>query len=380
MMNAFVACLTACLWLGVSTDPTSEPWCYNRPSCSDVTWPTIASKDCNGTQQSPIDIVIANVQPDANLTSFKFTGYDDQTVLTEIKNTGTTIDIRLDHTRVNVEGGDLPGLFVSRQIHFHWGNSSAFPGSEHTVDGKRYPMELHVVNEAVRDGSMSGNPALAVLGVFIEASNDTGKPTSWKRLTSYLKKITNAGDKALISHNISMDDLLSGVDRTKYYRYLGSLTTPNCTEGVLWTIFKEPVKVSQDLLDLFTTTVYINQTNSPLMTNTFRGVQPINGRVVRSQVAGTSRSTGPLTLTSTAKPTTLTATAKLTTPKSAVKPTTLTSKPTTTTSTAKPTTPTSPKSNAAKPTTPHSNATNLSQALMCPLLSLALLFCILPFF
>ncbi len=47
-----------------------------------------------------------------------------------------------------------------------------------------------------------------------------------------------------------MDDLLPGVDRTKYYRYLGSLTTPNCDEGVIWTIFKDPIKVSQDLVSL----------------------------------------------------------------------------------------------------------------------------------
>ncbi|KAF4111738.1 hypothetical protein G5714_008769 [Onychostoma macrolepis] len=163
-----------------------------------------------------------------------------------------------------VEGGDLPGLFNSTQFHLHWGNGSATPGSEHAVNGKRYPMELHILNEA-GNGS---DPVLSVLGIFIEASNDTGKPESWKTLTSYLAQIASA------------------VDRTKYYRYLGSLTTPNCDEGVIWTIFKDPVKVSQDLIDLFSTTVYINQTtNSPLMTNTFRAVQPIYGRIVTSQVA-----------------------------------------------------------------------------------------------
>lgn len=48
----------------------------------------IAEKHCNGTRQSPIDIVTDYVLPDANLTSFNFTGYDDDTTLTEIKNTG----------------------------------------------------------------------------------------------------------------------------------------------------------------------------------------------------------------------------------------------------------------------------------------------------
>ncbi|XP_051771243.1 putative carbonic anhydrase 3 [Ctenopharyngodon idella] len=354
MMNAFVACLAACLWPVVHTAPTSVSWCYNRPSCNDVTWPTTASKDCNGTHQSPIDIVTANVQANANLTSFNFTGYNDKTTLTEIKNTGKTVKVTLDHKRMHVEGGDLPGSFASMQFHLHWGNGSTMPGSEHTVDGKRYPMELHIVNKAERNGGVTGDPKLAVLGIFIEASNDTGKPTSWKNLTSYLVKIANAGDKARISHNISMDDLLPGVDSAKYYRYLGSLTTPNCTEGVLWTIFKDPVKVSQDLIDLFTTTVYINKTtNSPLMTNTFRSVQPVNDRIVMSQVPGT-KTTGLLT------PTRPTSTAKPTKPTSATKQTTPTS--------------------ATKPTTPTSSTTNPSQALVCPLVSLVLLYGILPLF
>lgn len=43
---------------------------------------------------------------------------------------------------MKVQGGDLPGLFISTQIHFHWGKGSAMPGSEHAVDGKRYPMEV----------------------------------------------------------------------------------------------------------------------------------------------------------------------------------------------------------------------------------------------
>ncbi|XP_043110256.1 uncharacterized protein LOC122355757 [Puntigrus tetrazona] len=294
LMNCLVICFTACLLHIVCGAPTSVSWCYDRPSCSDVAWPIIAAKNCNGTQQSPINIVTANIKANANLTSLKFTGYNDKAALTGIKNTGTTIEVALDYKKMHVEGGDLPGMFSSTQFHLHWGSGSSTPGSEHSVDGKRFPMELHIVNMAERNGSVSGDSVLAALGIFIEASNDTGKPESWKTLTSYLTKIANAGDKARISDSISMDDLLPGVDRSKYYRYLGSLTTPNCDEGVVWTIFKDPLKVSSDLIDLFTTTVHINQTgNSPLISNTFRGVQAINGRVVMSQVART-KSIGPI--------------------------------------------------------------------------------------
>lgn len=58
----------------------------------------------------------------------------------------------------------------------------------------------------------------------------------------------SSGDSVSIKPGISLDDLLVGVDRTKYYRYLGSLTTPTCNEAVVWTVFKETIKVSKDLV------------------------------------------------------------------------------------------------------------------------------------
>ncbi|XP_059387705.1 carbonic anhydrase 4-like [Carassius carassius] len=338
MMNVFITCLAACLLHMLHSAPTSISWCYHKASCSDIVWPIIAEKDCNGTQQSPIDIVTTNVQANTNLTHFTFTGYNENSTLTEITNTGTTIQVTLDHKKMHVEGGDLPGLFASTQFHFHWGSGSATPGSEHSVNGKQYPMELHILNKAEHNGSVPSDSILAAFGIFIEASNDTGKPESWKILTSYLTEIASAGDKTRVFDNLTMDDLLSGVDRTKYYRYLGSLTTPNCDEGVIWTIFKDPIKVSRDLIDLFTTTVYINKTsNSPLMTNTFRGVQPVNGRIVMSQIAGTKITglimpTSATKTTATIKPTSATKTTAILKPTSATK-TTAILKPTSATKT-----------------------------------------------
>lgn len=52
------------------------------------TWSTIAPHECNGTNQSPIDIVTANVKPDTNLTAFSFRGFNDSSALINIENTG----------------------------------------------------------------------------------------------------------------------------------------------------------------------------------------------------------------------------------------------------------------------------------------------------
>ncbi|XP_058263187.1 carbonic anhydrase 4-like [Hemibagrus wyckioides] len=270
--------LTVFLFLG---------WCYSFPSCSESTWPSIPGVHCSGSRQSPINIVSANVQADVNLTSFSFTGYDDGTVMTEMTNTGRDVKITLDQKKMVVEGGALPGIYYSKQFHLHWGNGSSMPGSEHTINSKRFSMELHIVN--VKAGHNSTLSALkdptgiAVLGFFLEATNDAGKPKSWKTLTSSLVNISNAGDQVAIMEHITMDSLLEGVDRTKYYRYLGSLTTPPCNEAVVWTIFKDPIKVSQDLIDLFSTSVFNKSMTPQPMVDNFRHTQDINDRVVTSQ-------------------------------------------------------------------------------------------------
>lgn len=256
----------------------------------DATWPSIATNYCNGSRQSPINIVSASARGDSTLKAFTFTKYGDNSTISTIKNTGNTVQVDFS-TGAQVSGGGLSEAYDSLQMHLHWGNGTLVPGSEHTVDGKQYPMELHIVNVKsslnLNTTSAVADPTgLAALGFFIEAAsgNATGSPASWKTLTSYLANITTNGASVNINGSgISLDDLLSGVNRTKYYRYLGSLTTPNCNEAVVWTVFKDSIKISSDLIDLFSSTVRYSPTVSDLMTNNFRVVQNLNGREVTTQ-------------------------------------------------------------------------------------------------
>ncbi|XP_029562082.1 carbonic anhydrase 4-like [Salmo trutta] len=302
-MNRLVV-INAALFVLTAISAAGCSWCYHDPSCGDTTWPTIASEHCNGSRQSPINIVSASAVVDATLTTFTFTKYGDNYTMKNIKNTGKTVKVKLT-SGVQIAGGALSNAYDSLQFHLHWGNGTSVPGSEHTVDGTHYPMELHIVNaKSSHNGNtttaVTDSMGLAALGFFIEAipGNVTGSPAAWNTLTSYLANITLKDDIANITHAISLDELLEGVDRTKYYRYLGSLTTPNCNETVVWTVFKDPIKVSQDLIDLFSTTLHIDHNStSALMTNVFRNIQPVNGRMVTTQ--GSSSTAQPLSGAST---------------------------------------------------------------------------------
>nr|XP_019939117.1 PREDICTED: carbonic anhydrase 4-like [Paralichthys olivaceus] len=293
--------LTVCAFISRVDCAAAGDWCYHLPTCNDTTWPKTFAKYCDGSRQSPININTQAAKTDSNLTEFTFIKFNSATALKTFENTGKTVKVLLE-SGIQILGGGLSEVYDSLQFHLHWGNGSSIPGSEHTVDGKRYPMEMHIVNAK---SSYNGNTTqavgdstgLAALGFFIEemSGSETGKPESWKKLTKYLANITTKGQTFTIPSGISLDDLLVGVNRSIYYRYLGSLTTPACNEAVVWTVFKEPIKVSKDLIDLFSTTVHINDTSSPFMTDVFRNIQP-DLTVTKSSASTTCYSLGLMVL------------------------------------------------------------------------------------
>ncbi|KAL4617820.1 carbonic anhydrase 4-like [Arapaima gigas] len=262
-------------------------WCYQDSSCNDTVWATTPFGYCNGTRQSPVNIVTANVQPNASLTGFTFSGFSNHSIMSKISNNGHTVQMDLQAGSISVVGGGLPATYKALQFHLHWGNGSKAPGSEHTVDSKRYPMELHLVtiktiynnlSEALNDPE-----GLAAFGFFIEGENTTNLPASWAMLTSYLPNISYEGNTVNFSSSgLSMDDLLPGVNRTRYYRYLGSLTTPLCNEVVTWTVFQDPVNVSNNLIDLFSSSLYFTNVHNVTekITDVYRNVQKLNNRVI----------------------------------------------------------------------------------------------------
>ena len=173
-------------------------------------------KTCEiGKQQSPIDITgaIETKLGDLELAY-------EATPL-RILNNGHTVQINY------APGSSLTArgrAYEIVQFHFH-------TPSEHTISGRHFPMELHIVHQNTAK-------ELAVLGVFLDtgAENAALAPI-WASLPMH-----EAPETTVSGVTVNVKQLLPS--SMEYYQYLGSLTTPPCTENVLWLVLREPIRVS----------------------------------------------------------------------------------------------------------------------------------------
>lgn len=136
-------------------------------------------------------------------------------------------------------------LFNLIQVHFH-------TPSEHAISGERYPLTAHFVH-ATRDG------ALGVLGVmFVEGDANEG-------LQTIIDAMPN-GDGSAIS--IDMGSMVP--QELDVYRYMGSLTTPPCSENVNWHVVKDTIEASAEQIAAFEKALGMSA----------RSLQPLNNRLL----------------------------------------------------------------------------------------------------
>lgn len=196
---------------------------------------------CRGDEQSPIDLngtaIPALIIPPAV--------HWQSADVTEAANKGHTFQVSLENPGHIVVEDKSYGF---RQLHFH-------AGSEHTINGHRFPLEAHFVH-AAEDG------ALAIMGVmFVEGAENP-----------HLGKLISTLPGAVGSYNprmmFDLGTLLPGDGAM--YRYNGSLTTPPCSETVSWMVFETPLTASREQIIVFET----------LFPNSYRPTQNVGRRFV----------------------------------------------------------------------------------------------------
>ncbi|XP_078128306.1 carbonic anhydrase 15 isoform X1 [Sander vitreus] len=184
---------------------------------------------------------------------------------------------------MSVSGGGLPDVYHTIQLHFHWGGP-ATNGSEHTVDRRRYPMEMHIVNMKSIHPNLTealGDPTgLAVLGFFIDVVY--ADHVHFGLISQKLSSVAYKGQTTKIEP-FPLMNLLPKHNMSQYYRYYGSLTTPPCSQAVVWTLYEVPIYISWSQLAQFTSQIFSTEEDAEQVTplqNNFRHIHPTFSRIV----------------------------------------------------------------------------------------------------
>ncbi|XP_028377388.1 carbonic anhydrase 4 [Phyllostomus discolor] len=259
-------------------------WCYEaQAKASDCLGPDQWGGDCKKTRQSPINIVTTKAQVDKTLGCFSFSGYDKKQKWA-VQNNGHSVMVLLGN-EATVAGGGLAARYRATQLHLHW-SRELDAGSEHSLDGERFAMEMHIVHKKENPKeAQDSKDEIAVLAFLVEAGprNDGFQP-----LVEVLSAIPRPTMSTTMKQSISLLDLLPEKEKLRhYFRYLGSLTTPSCDEKVVWTVFEEPIQLHQDQILAFSEKLYYDNQQKLNMTDNVRPLQRRGQRpVFRSRAPG----------------------------------------------------------------------------------------------
>jgi len=147
-------------------------------------------------------------------------------------------------------------------LEFKFGTDDA-KGSEHTLDGKQYPMEIQLVfwdqsthANADAAGGHANADSVCVLSYFVETdTTDNSALTSiMSKVTTNLVPTVSTAGHAFAEDDVELKlkDLMGDMDSVKdYYYYAGSQTSSDCTQNVKWIIASDMLKISTTQLDLF---------------------------------------------------------------------------------------------------------------------------------
>uniref|UniRef100_A0A7N5JSH1 Carbonic anhydrase n=1 Tax=Ailuropoda melanoleuca TaxID=9646 RepID=A0A7N5JSH1_AILME len=195
-----------------------------------------------GTRQSPINIRWRDSVYDPQLKPLRVC-YAASCL--HVWNTGYFFQVEFDDSAEGsgISGGPLENHYRLKQCHFHWGAVNE-RGSEHTVDDRVYPAELHLVHwNSVKYRSykeaLTGENGMAVIGVFLKLG---AHHEALQKLVEVLPEIKHKGARSAVGPFQPARLLPACRD---YWTYAGSLTTPPLSESVTWVIQKQPIEIAQ---------------------------------------------------------------------------------------------------------------------------------------
>jgi carbonic anhydrase len=199
-----------------------------------------------GKRQSPIDI------KDGAKLELEALRFDYKPSALRIIDNGHTVQVNYNEGSSITVAGERYDL---KQFHFH-------RPSEERVEGRIYDMVAHLVHQ-------SADGRLAVVAVLFEAGT---QPNGFIRALWPHLPLEQGREVMPTDVQIDVTNLLP--EARTYYAYMGSLTTPPCTEGVLWLVMKTPVQLAQDQVAVF----------GKLYSMNARPLQAANGRLIKESL------------------------------------------------------------------------------------------------
>ncbi|KAH9674577.1 Carbonic anhydrase [Citrus sinensis] len=209
-----------------------------------------------GKHQSPVDIMQNKTAQRQELGPLSKEYYS---VNATLMNSGYSIGVHYEGKagELNINGKK----YVYKQMHWH-------TPSEHTINGERFAAELHLVHQTEEKD-------VAVVAILYKYGDPNPVVT---KLMPYLPQLTR---ESCTSNPKTSDVDVGMMDRDYsrqplqgYYRYHGSLTTPPCSENVVWTVLARVRSISEE---------QVTALRAPLCKDckfNSRPVQPLNDRKV----------------------------------------------------------------------------------------------------
>ncbi len=234
-------------------------------------------------------------------------------------NNGYTVQYNFNYgkqDRPTLSGGPLNDIYVVDHIHLHWGDKN-YVGSEHQLNGKPYPLELHIVTQNTKYGlifrrnktlqfkkkiifltdsvadAKKYSDGLAVLGILYLVDSRTNQlsdepkfpgllnilnktMSSENNFLKFLPNVINAGSEYTITEIFTLNEILKGLPLF-YYTYKGSLTTPTCDESVTWMVLREPLLVKKTDMEMLRA---LKDKSGGFLLKNYRPIQKIKHRYV----------------------------------------------------------------------------------------------------
>ncbi|CAG9823813.1 unnamed protein product [Phaedon cochleariae] len=231
-----------------------------------------------GCFESPIDISITKSK-EIDLPPLEWSNFGAPPKKNKITNTGQTIVIfsaKWGQERPYIAKGPFIGKYVFSNWHLHWG-SNDMVGSEHSIDGVKYPAEMHVVtfksSYLTQEAALKEQDGCATL-VYLFKLQDAPNP-AFQIIVDALLNVPKAGTSTKIDPMILTTFIR--IFTSDYFMYWGSVSTEKCVHYILWLITRIPIGVSSDQIDALR---FIFDEKGDPLTRNYRDVRTVSERSV----------------------------------------------------------------------------------------------------